>query len=162
MGLLATWDKYSTYVDANGKYRVIWQFADGNILFHKFDTFRTLPELDAFFAQYLIEQEFGSIEKLQVYLPEDEELIKEVVIYIRAHPALTLTQWNTYLNAMTYEKRAIIKAFIHKLALGLALHYGVVLADYTETEILKKTRNWICGVNVNVLKRICYDNLIFV
>ena len=162
MGLLATWDKYSTYVDANGKYRVIWQFADGNILFHKFDTFRTLPELDAFFAQYLIEQEFGSIEKLQVYLPEDEELIKEVVIYIRAHPALTLTQWNTYLNAMTYEKRAIIKSFVHKLALGLAAKYGVVLKDYTETEILAKTRNWICTVDVKILKRICYGNLIFV
>ena len=162
MGLLATWDKYSTYVDANGKYRVIWQFADGNILFHKFDTFKTLEELDAFFAQYLIEQEFGSIEKLPVYLSEDEDLIKATVIYIRSHPALTLAQWNTYLNAMTYEKRAIIKSFVHKLALGLALHYGVVLADYTETEILKKVRNWICGVDGKILKRISYGNLIFV
>ena len=160
MGLLATWDQYSTYVDAQGRYRVIWQFADGNILFHKFDTFKTVPELDAFFSQYLIELEFGGIEKLPTFMDEDELLIKETVIYIRSHPTITLAQWNTYLNAKPYEQRAIIKSFIHKLALQLALHYGVVLANYTETEILSKTRNWICTVNVNILKKVVFGYFI--
>jgi capsid protein len=37
MGLLATYSKYSTYVDEHGRYRVIWQWEDGNIEFHKFE-----------------------------------------------------------------------------------------------------------------------------
>lgn len=160
MPLLATWDKYSTYVDANGKYRVIWQFADGQIMFHKFDTFKTPEELDAWFTQYLIEQEYGGLEKVTAFMSEDEALIKATVIYIRSKPTLTLTQWNTYLNAKPYEQRAIIKAFLHKLALGLAAKYGVVLTDYTETQILQKTRNWICGVELNTLKRVCFGYLI--
>jgi len=135
MAVLATYGQFSTYTDANGRYRAIWQFPDGNIGMFKFESFKTEAELDAYFAQYLIEQEYGSIEQISAFLSEDELLIKSIVIYIRTRPTLTLTQWNNYLNTLPYENRAITKAFIHKLALGLSKHYGVVLANYTETEM---------------------------
>jgi hypothetical protein len=55
MGLLATWDQYSTYVDAAGKYRVIWQWEDGDIEFMKSPAF--LTELAIAFANIKLERE---------------------------------------------------------------------------------------------------------
>ena len=158
MGLLATWGQYSSYVDAAGKHRVIWQCHDGHIVMNKFDKVETNSVMERFFDRQ--ESDWGGIEREVYFLDEDEELLRTVIAYIRTHPAITLAQWNTYLNAMDYEKRAIVKAYIHKLALGLALHYGVVLANYTETEILAKTRNWIYTVALNTLKRVCFGYLI--
>jgi len=158
MAVLATWDQYSTYVDANGKYRVIWQTDTGQIIMHKFDKVETLPFMEKAFDR--MRSDWDGTVSLVRYDEEDEETIRQAIAYIRPRPTLTLAQWNTYLNTLTYEKRAIIKAFIHKLAIGLAAHYGVVLANYTETEILAKTRNWICTVNLNTLKRVCFGYLI--
>lgn len=160
MPVLTTWGDYSSYVDAAGKYRVIWQWEDGGIEFIKFDIFKTTAELDIFFASLKFDRDYSGYITVVQYFTEDEETIRQAVAYIRPRPTLTLSQWNTYLNTLTYEKRAIIKAFLHKLAIGLAAHYGVVLANYTETEILAKTRNWICSVNINILKRVCFGHLI--
>lgn len=160
MGLLATWGKYSTYVDAAGKYRVIWQFPDGEVLFHKLPAYKTEAELETYFQQYLIEREFGGVEKLQTVLDDNKELIVEVVTYIRTHPNLTLTQWNTVLATKEWHEQVVIRAFLYKLALLLAQHYGIVLDNYTEAEILKKLRNWICTVNINLLKRVVFGYFI--
>ena len=158
MAVLATWGDYSTYTDAAGKYRVIWQTDAGQIIMHKFDSEPTLPFMEKFFDR--MRSDWDGTVSLVRYNEEDEETLRQAIAYIRPRPTLTLSQWNTYLNTLTYEKRAIIKAFIHKLAIGLAAHYGVVLANFTETEILAKTRNWICSVNLNVLKRVCFGYLI--
>lgn len=161
MPLLQTYGKYKSYIDPEtGKHRVIWQFADGNILCYKFDTEKTEAECETFFAQYLIEQEFGQIEKLQTVLNDNENLIKEVIVYIRNHPNLTLAQWNTVLSAKQWHEQVVIRAFIYKLALLLAQHYGIVLDNFTEAEILKKLRNWVCSVNVNVLKRVIFGKFL--
>lgn len=155
MGLLATWGQYSTYVDAAGKYRVIWQQPDGSIVMHKFDTVQTGSAMERYFDKMI-----SGIEREIAFDDEDEETLRQAVAFIRPRPTLTLAQWNTYLNGLTYEKQAIIKAWLHKLAIGLAAHYGLVLANYTETEILAKMRNWICNTDLNVVKRVCFGYLI--
>jgi len=160
MSLLATWDQYSTYVDSNGKYRVIWQFADGQIMFHKFDTFHTEAELDSWFANYELEQIYAEYEKLNTQPDWNEALIVEVITQIRTHPALTLAQYNTFLAGKQWYEAAFIRAFIFKLALELAEHYGIELTDYTESQVLLKVRNWICTVNVNILKKIVFGYFI--
>ena len=174
MGLLATWDKYSTYLseqlvpifDDNGEptgeeemvtfYRVIWEWPDGSIEFHKFVGMRTEPELEVEFEDIKRERDYGWISKLQTTLDDNEDLIKEVVIQIRTHPALTLNQYNQYLNGKEWYEQVVIRAFIYKIAILLAAKYDVQLDDYTEVEVLKKVRNWICNSEIRLLKRVIF------
>jgi hypothetical protein len=159
--VLPTWGQYSTYVDAQGRYRVIWQWdATGDILFHKFDTIKTTEELNTYFVQYLIDQEFGDIKKIQTRLDDNETLLVEVITQIRTHPALTYVQYTNYLNTKEWYEQVVIKAFLFKLALGLAEKYGLTLSNYTEIEILQKLRDWICSVNINVLKKVVFGYFI--
>ena len=159
MGLLQTWGQYSTYTDAAGKYRVIWQFADGQIMFQKFDTFKTEAELTAWFDNYLLEQQYAEYTKLDTQPEWNETLIKAVITYIRSKPALTLSQWNTYLATKQWYEAAFVRAFIFRLAIRLAEHYGLVLSDYTESQVLLKVRNWICTVNINILNKFVFGVL---
>ena len=160
MAILATWGQYSTYTDAQGKYRVIWQFANGQIMFQKFDTFKTEVELTTWFANYELEQQYLDYQKLNTVPDWNETLIKTVITYIRSKPTLTLSQWNTYLATKQWYEAGYIRAFIFKLAVGLAQYYGITLANYTEVEVLQKTRNWICTVNINILKKVVFGYLI--
>lgn len=83
-----------------------------------------------------------------------EELIREVVTKIKATPTLTLTQYNTWLGTKQWYEQAIIRYFIFKVAVGLAEKYKVVLANYTETTVLTKVRDWIVATHANKLERI--------
>jgi len=153
MGLLATYAKFSTYVDANGYYRVIWQFSDGNIMMHKFDKVKTAKELDLFFADY---EDWGGAVKLNTVLDDNEALIINAITRIRNNPSLTLAQYNTYLSGKQWYEAATIRTFIYKMGLKLAEHYGVVFTDYTESQVLLKVRNWICNADLRVLKRVFF------
>lgn len=152
MGLLQTFGKFSTYVDTQGKYRVIWQFADGRIMMHKFDSIKTAKELDIFFADF---EDWNGAIKLMDF-SEHEALIIDSVKKIRATPSLTLTQYNTYLSGKPWHEAVIIRSFVYKLALKLAEHYGVILTDYTESQVLLKVRNWIVSAEIRTLKRVIF------
>jgi len=159
--LLATWGQYSTYVDANGRYRVIWQYGDGEVRMQKFETVKTILELEHYFADIKADAWFGGIQRLPIeWIDDNIDLIKEVVYQIRIHPELTLTQYYNYLNTKEWYEQVIIKTFIFKLALGLAEYHGVTLSDYTEIEVLTRVRNWICSVDLNILKRVVFGYLI--
>ena len=173
MGLLATWEKYSTYYheqmveneetgeqELKGFYRVIWQYPDGSIEFHKFEGMRTEAELEVEFDNIKRERIYGWISKLQTTLDDNEDLIKEVVIQIRTHPALTLAQYNNYLSGKEWYEQVVIRAFIYKIAILLAAKYDVQLDDYTEVGVLNKVRNWICNADVNVLKKVIFGYFI--
>ena len=160
MGLLATWSRFSTYVDWEGKYRVIWQWPDDTIEFHKFDEFMDEPALELEFADILLEREYGWIERLQAFLDEEEALILTIVQYIRSHPTATLSQWDTLLKSKEWYESATARSFVFRLAVKLAEHYEVELSDYTEGEVFLKTRNWICNTNVNVLKKVIFGYFI--
>ena len=50
MAVLSTWGKFSTYTDADGFYRVIWQdVPTGQVVMHKFDSIKTLIYMERFF-----------------------------------------------------------------------------------------------------------------
>ena len=160
MPILPTYLDYSSGVDPiTGKYRVIWEVSEtGEIIMASFNSLKPLIVLERFFDN--VRGDRSGIVRLVEFLDEDETTLKEAIAYIRIRPTLTLAQWNTYLNTLTYEKRAIIRSFLHKLAIALTIHYGLILSNYTETEILQKTRNWICTINIDILKRVCFGYLI--
>lgn len=92
-------------------------------------------------------------------ISQHKELIKEVVLKIKANPTLTLTQYNNYLSGKLWYEQAIIRFFLYKLAVGLAQHYGVVLTDYTETQVLQKVRDYIVNTPNWKLAKIIFNNI---
>ena len=159
MAVLATWGKFSTYTDANGYYRVIWQDATtGQIVMHKFTTQPTLTYMERFFDKML----FGSLGVVQEieFSEEDEADFKVICAYIRSHPTLTLTQWNTYLNTLAWQKGVTFKAYMYKLALKLYAKGAITLANYTESTVWIATRNWIVNTNLDTVKRVIFGYLV--
>ena len=160
MAVLATWGKFSTYTDANGYYRVIWQdVPTGQIVMHKFVTQPTLTYMERFFDKQL----FGSLGVVQEieFSEEDEADFKVICAYIRSHGTLTLTQWNTYLNGLgAWQKPVIFKAYMYKLALKLKDKGAITLANYTESTVWLATRNWIVNTNLDTVKRVIFGYLI--
>jgi hypothetical protein len=92
--------------------------------------------------------------------PTFEELIKNVIIKIRNNPSLTLDQYNTYLSSKPWYEQLVIRVFLYKLVLLLAQKYGVILTNYTESQVLLKVRNWICNANINLLKKVVFGYFI--
>jgi hypothetical protein len=86
-----------------------------------------------------------------------EELLREVITKLKINPTLTLSQYNTYLATKQWYEAAIIRYFIYKTAIGLAQHYGVILANYTETTVLTKVRDWIVETPANKLEKILFN-----
>jgi hypothetical protein len=159
MPVLATWNGYTSYVDANGFSRVIWQVTEtGQIIFHKFNEVKSLVYMNRFFDK--MRYDFDGVTQEIEFTEEDESDFAVICAYIRSHPSLTLSQWNTYLNTLDWQKRAIFKAYLYKLALKLAEHYGVTLTNYTETVIWTAVRNWIVNTNLNTVKRVIFGYLI--
>jgi hypothetical protein len=159
MAVLTTWDQYNTYIDANGYYRVIWQGAvTKQIIIHKFDSVKSLTYMERFFDK-MINGSDGVVQEIE-FPEEDEADFKVICAYIRSHPTLTLNQWNTYLTSLGWQKSVVFRAYMFKLALKLASKYNVVLANYTESEVWIKTRNWICNTNLDIVKRVIFGYLI--
>ncbi len=160
MAVLATWGKFSTYTDANGFYRVIWQdVSTGQIVMHKFDKQPTLTYMERFFYKMIHGYE-GVVKEIE-FSEEDEADFKVICAYIRSHPTTTLTQWNTYLNSLgAWQKNVIFKAYMYKLARNIHAKGWITLANYTESTIWLATRNWICTANLDTVKRVIFGYLI--
>ena len=159
MAVLATWGQFSTYTDANGYYRVIWQDAVTlQIVMHKFVTQPTLTYMERFFDKMIHGYE-GVVQEIE-FDEADEADFKVIVAYIRSHPTLTLNQWNTYLGTLAWQKGVIFKAYLYKLAVKLQARGAITLANYTETTVWTATRNWIVNTNLDTVKRIIFGYLI--
>lgn len=159
MPILATWGKFNTYTDAAGFYRVIWQDAvTGRIVMHKFSSQPTLTYMERFFDK-MIRGGDGVVQEVE-FSEEDEADFKVICAYIRSHPTLTLTQWNTYLNGMAWQKGVIFKAYMYKLARKLYDKGWITLANYTEGTVWISVRNWICTAELDLVKRTIFGYLI--
>ena len=159
MAVLATWGKFSTYTDANGYYRVIWQdVPTGKIVMHKFTIQPTLIYMERFFDKMIHGYE-GVTQEIE--FSEDEADFKIICAYIRSHPTLTLNQWNTCLNGLgTWQKGVIFKAYMYKLAVKLHARGAITLANYTEGTVWLAVRNWIVNTNLDIVKRVIFGYLI--
>lgn len=159
MGVLATWGKFSTCTDEKGFYRVIWQdVSTGQVVMHKFDKQPTLTYMERFFDNMLHGSE-GVVQEIE-FSEEDEADFKVICAYIRTHPTLTLTQWNTYLNGLgAWQKGVIFKAYMYKLSRNLYDKGEITLANYTEATVWAAVRNWITGTDLDKVKRVIFGYL---
>ena len=160
MAILAILGQYSTYTDPiTGKYRVIWQEPDGSIILEKFPAYISDSEVEWQMARKRKNLLYSQYPKLPFESDANRQVIIAAVQYVRSHPALTLTQWNQYLNTLQWYDSSCVKAFIFRLAIGLAEHYGLVLDNYTESQVLLKVRNWICTTNLTIVQSVIFDRL---
>ena len=159
MPILATYGQFTTYVDANGRYRVWFEFPDGQVMQGKFDVYITDAEVEWQMFVKRRRMEFPVYPKLPFDSDNDKTIIVNAVQHIRNSPALTLTQWNTYLNTLTWYNRYLVRGFLFRLAQGVAAYYGVNLGTMTETAVLQAVRNWICNTNINIVQAVIFDRL---
>jgi hypothetical protein len=91
----------------------------------------------------------------------DEADFKVICAHIRTRAtAMTLNQWNTYLNTLAWQKGVIFKAYMYKLARKLYEKGVITLADYTEGTVWTATQNWIRTANLDTVKRVIFGYLI--
>jgi len=159
MPILATYGQFSTYVDAQGRYRVIWQWDDGGVEMRKFETVLSDSEVEWQMWVERKRREYPEYPKLPFDADNNRAVIIAAVTHIRTHPALTLAQWNQYLNALNWYDAYCVRAFIFRLAQGLAQYYGVNLGTMTETSVLLAVRNWICNTALNIVQAVIFDRI---
>lgn len=87
----------------------------------------------------------------------NEALITEFVTKVKTTPTITLAQYNTWLGTKQWYDAATIRYFVKRLADGLALHHGVVLANYTEITVLGKVRDWIVATPARKLEKVIFN-----
>lgn len=159
MPILATYGQFSTYTDANGRYRVIWQWEDGSVEMVKFETFIEPSEVEWQMWVKRKRREWPDYQKLPFDADNDRTIIINAVAHIRNNPTLNLTGWNNYLNTLTWYNRYLVRGFLFRLAQGLAAYYGVNLGTMTETAVLTAVRNWICNTNINIVQAVIFDRI---
>jgi len=92
-------------------------------------------------------------------ITKHKELITEVVMRLKNNPTTTLTQYNNYLSTKQWYEQAIIRFFVYKVAMGLAEYHGVVLTNYTETQVLQKVRDWIVATPAKKLSKVIFGEI---
>ena len=147
------------YIDAAGYIRIVWQMADGNALMLKYREQPTTAQLEAEEAKYVEQHEMDSVQQIKIDLLDSIDLLKEVVTKIRNTPTLTLTQYNNYLATLPWYDAATVRYFIYRLAMGLAQHYGVTLANYTETQVMTKVRDWLVETPLKKIAKVVYGTI---
>jgi hypothetical protein len=118
----------------------------------------TQAELDAIETNYLAEHQYDAIQQQVINIYDHVDLIKDAITRLKANPTLTLTQYNTWLATKQWHEAAVIRFFVFKLATLLANSKGLVLANYTETEVLTKLRNWIVATDGKTIAKTVLDN----
>lgn len=87
-----------------------------------------------------------------------ETLIREVIQRFKDYPATTLTQFTNFLNTKAWYESASVKFFMYKTALGLAEHYGITLANYTDNTIFTQVRNWLSETEWRKINKVIFNN----
>jgi hypothetical protein len=118
----------------------------------------TIPELQTAVTNYGVATQYDKFQSLNFGIEEDKPLLKSFVLYVKARPTMTLTQFNTLMGTMAWYEAAIIRFFTYMIARGLAQKYGVDLGDYKESTVWIKVRDWIVATALKKIAKIFFGN----
>jgi len=142
------------YIDMAGKIRAICQLSNGETINLKFQTQPTQLELDTIEDRYIEQHQYDDLQQESISIYDHVDLIIEFITKIKSTPTITLTQYNTWLGTKQWWETAIIRYFVYQLAIQLAQKYDLVLANYTETTVLGKLRDWIVATPIGQISKI--------
>jgi hypothetical protein len=135
---------------------------DDSSIFLSFNHDPTLLEVQnataSYCANYAADHQYDSTAKAEIDLLEHRKLLKDLIIYIKARPSLTLTQWNTMLGTRLWWEAAIARYFVYSLAIFLARNKGISLEDMTEATVLRRLRDWIVNTSIQVIQKTVTGN----
>jgi hypothetical protein len=136
-------------------YSVLVELDDKNAMRLQFST----PVADAdvllkaaeIVAQNAAIKAYNDIETIPFDLFERVDLLKDFIAKIKATPAITLSQYNTWLGTKQWYEAAIVRYFVFVLATKLAGKKNVTLINMTETTVLTALRNWIVATDLKTI-----------
>jgi hypothetical protein len=148
----------STYQYAVNRIQYTCKMSNGETISLRFSVAPTQAELETIEANYLAEHQYDSIPQEIINIYDHVDLIKGAITQLKANPALTLTQYNTWLGTKLWNEAAVIRFFVFKLATLLANKKGIVLNNLTETEVLTKLRDWIVATPAKQIAKVVLGN----
>lgn len=89
---------------------------------------------------------------------KNEVLITEFLTLVKTNPTVTLTQYNNWLAKKQWYEVSIIRYFVYTLAMGIAKHHGVTLANYTENTIFTEVRDWLSETEWRKINKVIFNN----
>lgn len=102
--------------------------------------------------------EYDDVYQIELSVIADVQVLKEFVIFIKEHPNIGMTGYNTYLNTLSWTQSSQIRFFVYKLAEGLSSRKDITLDDWTEPQILLRIRNWIVATPGRKIAKIVFGN----
>lgn len=145
------------YTDAAGKIRMVVLLSNGESVMLKFNEQPTTTALEAIEANYVANVTIERLPVVQYEVLKFKDLFKVVVDAIKANPAMTLSQYTTYLGTRQWYESAIINTFMYTIAINLAEKHGVTFANQTQSTIWTAVRNWIVSTPTRKIARILFS-----
>lgn len=107
---------------------------------------------------WLEDNEHNDIKQIEMSVVSDIQILREFIIFIKEHPSIGMTGYNTYLNSLSWTQSSQIRFFVFKLAEGLSSRNDITLDDWTEPQILLRIRNWIVATPGKKIAKIIFGN----
>lgn len=145
------------YTDMAGKVRIQWQStATGNVYSYKFDSDPSMEQLQALSDQSDENQIIQAVQPLNISTEGSEAAIMAFIDKVRATPTITLTQYNTHLNTLTWNDEASVRAFVYNMAKGLSERNEIEVSGWTEGTVLREVRDYINANTDEVINRLIF------
>lgn len=145
------------YTDVAGKIRMVVLLSNGESIMLKFDHEPTTTELNTIETNYIANITIERLPVAQYEMLKFKDLFKVIVDAIKANPAMTLTQYTTYLATKQWYESSIINTFMYIIATNLAERASIVLANQTQSTIWTQVRNWIATTPSRNIARILFS-----
>lgn len=143
--------------DMAGKIRILWQsIATGNVYAYKFSSYPSISELQSLSDKSDEDQVIQALQPLNIAIEGIEQLLKTFIDKIRQTPDITLTQYNTYLNTMSWNDEASIRAFVYQVAKELYNRQEIDISGWTEGVVLREVRDFINNNSDDVINRLIF------
>lgn len=148
-----------TYVDAAGKYRVMWNENNGEGTHNaKWPAYFPDSQLPEKIAEWHTNNQLSGVAKLDFNADYQEDFLVNFINLVREYDP-TLPQFLNWLSQQTWYNDACVRAFLFRLAIGLAEHYDVPIQNYTVIEVLGKVKNWLIQTPIPVIEMVCFGHL---
>lgn len=144
--------------DMAGKIRMTCQTSTGESMFLKFSTQPSQEQLEEIEARHIEITEESDVEAMTNLLNEESTILM-VVRKLRNNPAITIVQFNTWLNDFSWQDQNIAWNFLMRLRAWLSSRSETTFSDDTQGETMRRCRSWIVNTRKKRVTKIVFGSL---
>lgn len=108
---------------------------------------------------WLLKHQLDNVKFIDTGLTDAQDTIIAFLTKVKTTPNVTLTQYNTWLNAQPWGDQYIIRAFVYRIAQKLAEAKEITLTGTTEAIVLGAVRDWIVATPADKLYKIVLNRI---